>query len=157
MENSLNYLKGDATEPQGQGKKIIVHICNDIGAWGAGFVLALSRKWSEPQSEYKNWFRSGKDFELGEVQFVKVEEDIFVANMIAQRGLVPDEYGPPVRYEAIVTGLHRVAKKAMELDASLHMPRIGSGLAGGDWNMIEKIIKRTLADKGLHVTVYDLK
>ena len=34
----INYLKGDATVPLGDGPKIIVHVCNDIGEWGKGFA-----------------------------------------------------------------------------------------------------------------------
>ena len=45
----INYIKGDATNPQISGNKIIVHICNDIGGWGKGFVLAISNKWKEPE------------------------------------------------------------------------------------------------------------
>ena len=39
----INYLKGDATQPHSQGTKIIVHVCNDLGGWGKGFVLAISK------------------------------------------------------------------------------------------------------------------
>jgi hypothetical protein len=28
---SIKYLKGDATGPQGDGLKIICHVCNDVG------------------------------------------------------------------------------------------------------------------------------
>ncbi len=49
----INYVKGDATSPIGDGVKLIVHVCNDIGAWGAGFVLALSKKWITPEKQYK--------------------------------------------------------------------------------------------------------
>jgi hypothetical protein len=40
----ITYIVGDATDPQGQGKKMIVHVCNDIGAWGLGFVVPLGTK-----------------------------------------------------------------------------------------------------------------
>ncbi len=40
---TIQYLKGDATSPQAKGTKIIAHICNDIGGWGKGFVLAVSK------------------------------------------------------------------------------------------------------------------
>lgn len=43
------YIKGDATAPIGSGVKVITHICNDIGGWGKGFVLALSKKWKMPE------------------------------------------------------------------------------------------------------------
>ena len=42
---NINYVIGDATQPIGDGAKIIVHVCNDIGGWGRGFVLALTKKW----------------------------------------------------------------------------------------------------------------
>ena len=34
-------------------------------------------------------------------------------------------------------------------------PRIGAGLAGGDWQRIEAIVVRTLAEASVSVTVYD--
>jgi hypothetical protein len=49
----LKYVIGDATSPQGTGNKIIVHICNDIGGWGLGFVLALSKRWKAPEIQYR--------------------------------------------------------------------------------------------------------
>jgi hypothetical protein len=48
-----------------------------------------------------------------------------------------------------------VAEKARELNASVHMPRIGCGLAGGKWEKIEPIIQKHLCDGGIDVTVYD--
>jgi len=44
----IAYVMGDATAPKADGPKIIVHVCNDVGAWGRGFVVALSRRWPEP-------------------------------------------------------------------------------------------------------------
>jgi len=156
METRIKYVKGDATEPQGDGKKIITHICNDIGAWGQGFVMALSRKWREPEAEYREWHRSRDGFELGKVQFVEVEPDIIVANIIGQHGIIAKDSIPPIRYKALEKGLKKVAKKAGSIDAEIHMPRIGSGLAGGKWKEIEKIIYRTLTKEDIPVTVYDL-
>ena len=46
----ISYLVGDATAPKTPGPKMIVHVCNDIGAWGKGFVMALSRRLPEPES-----------------------------------------------------------------------------------------------------------
>ena len=49
---SINYTKGDATSPAERGNKIIAHVCNDLGGWGKGFVLAVSARWSEPEQHY---------------------------------------------------------------------------------------------------------
>jgi hypothetical protein len=84
---NITYLTGDATQPQADGKKIVVHICNDIGKWGKGFVLAISKRWKSPEMIYKNAFSTGKKPALGDVQFVPVEENIIVANIIGQAGV----------------------------------------------------------------------
>ena len=56
---------------------------------------------------------------------------------------------PPIRHEAIAKGLERVADFATANGASVHMPRIGCGLAGGKWEAIEPIIERTLLASGV--------
>jgi O-acetyl-ADP-ribose deacetylase (regulator of RNase III) len=148
---AIHFIKGDATRPRGEGTKIICHISNDVGAWGAGFVLALSKRWAEPEEMY----REGVNRSLGNVQVVEVEDDILVANMIAQHDIRPDANGlPPIRYNALRTCLTAVNDLAVQINATLHMPRIGAGLAGGRWEDIEKIIRETAR---VNVYIYDLK
>lgn len=160
MPATPRYVTGDATAPQGEGPKVIVHVCNDIGGWGRGFVLALSKRWPAPEERFRRWHRDGRDgdvpFELGRVQFVEVEPGLWVANLIGQHGILPVDGVPPVRYEAIRDGLAEVARFATRNGASVHMPRIGAGLAGGDWNRIETLVREELARAGVDVTVYDL-
>ncbi len=159
---SITYLKGDATDPSIQGHKIIIHCCNNCspGAWGKGFVLALSRRWKEPESEYKKWSRgliTYKPYELGQVQYVKVEKDLVVANMLGQEGLRTKNGKPPIRYDAINKCLKDVAKIALKYKASVHSPRFGAGLAGGEWSKIEELIVENLCKKDIEVYVYDLE
>ncbi|MFJ5832567.1 hypothetical protein [Streptomyces sp. NPDC093089] len=47
--NGITYVRGDATAPHGKGVKIVAHVCNDLGGWGKGFVVAVSRRWPEPE------------------------------------------------------------------------------------------------------------
>lgn len=157
MGKEINYLIGDATVPQAEGNKIIVHICNDIGAWGKGFVLALSNRWKQPEIEYRKWHKSRQNFALGEIQLVKVEENIVVANMIGQRGVKQSFLFPPIRYGAVNDCLAKVTDVAISTNASIHMPRIGCGLAGGQWAKIEQLIITNFTDKGIPVFVYDLE
>lgn len=152
----IKYTKGDATQPNDNGNKIIVHVCNDIGGWGKGFVMAISKRWPEPERQYRDWFKSKSDFELGAVQFVKVEEDLWIANVIGQHKINKDENGnAPIRYEAIREGLIKVSEFALSNSASVHMPRIGCGLAGGKWELVEPILIETLSHKNIEITVYD--
>lgn len=168
----INYITGDATQPQGEGNKIIIHCCNDIGGWGSGFVLALSARWADPELSYRHWFQFKRQlvwldvkdqdvfkqlvlFELGEASIYQVEEDIYVSNIIGQRGIIGPDNPVPVDYNAIRKGVCQVRRYANLIQASIHMPRMGCGLAGGEWSEIEKIIEEEL--KEINVTVYDLE
>lgn len=153
----IRYTTGDATKPTVAGNKIIVHICNDIGGWGRGFVLALSKRWKEPEKQYRAWFASQENFALGEVQFVQVEPDMWVANMIGQHNIIHSEQGnPPIRYAAVKSALEKVGNFAAQHRASVHMPRIGCGLAGGTWENIEPLVVDAISQRDIPVTVYDL-
>ncbi|BBM00172.1 macro domain-containing protein [Microbulbifer sp. GL-2] len=156
---SIHYVKGDATAPRTEGHAIITHICNDLGKWGRGFVLAISKRWKEPERQYKAWFTGNLRPQLGDVQFVTVTEALTVANIIGQHGVRSprNKTAPaPVRYDSIREGLSLVADYAQEKSASIHMPRIGCGLAGGQWEEIEPIITGSVVSKGVEVFVYDL-
>ena len=96
----IQYIAGDATAPIGDGNKIIAHVCNDIGAWGAGFVLAISKRWPQPKAEYLKE-KSLRSLTLGTVSAIQVEPRIWVANMIAQRGIRTQDGEPPIRYAAL--------------------------------------------------------
>jgi O-acetyl-ADP-ribose deacetylase (regulator of RNase III) len=122
--------------------------------------MAISKRWAEPEEVYRKWYgeRANNDFELGAVQFVQVNPYVWVANMVGQCGIKTGSKGPPIRYEAVEKCLSKVYQKAIELNASVHMPRIGCGLAGGKWSKIEPIIKKTLCEnKVSSVFVYDFE
>lgn len=176
----INYLKGDATNPIDERTKVIIHICDDVGSWGKGFVMAISKQWKLPEVEYRNWFKNKelentkivkferlesrdkysneKEFKLGNVQFVKATEDIWIANMIAQRDIKANKEGlPPIRYSCVSECLERVRQFAKKHNASIHMPRIGCGLAGGQWTEIEEIVNDNLIAHEIETFVYDFE
>ncbi len=154
----ISYIVGDATKPQTAGSKIIAHVCNDVGGWGKGFVLALSKISREPERAYRQWYseREINDFALGKVQFVPFAPETLVANMVGQHKTRTENGVPPIRYQAIGDALATVCQKALEMQASVHMPRIGCRLAGGEWSKVEPLIEKQLSDKNVLVFVYDL-
>jgi len=160
----ITYLVGDATDPlPGEpGMKVIVHICNDIGAWGRGFVLSLSKRWQKPEAVYRRWYQEQASLDgmyvplqLGEIQFVRVEPEIAVVNMIAQQGILVKDGVQPIRYDALTNCFKNLTSSNAIRGASIHMPRIGCGLAGGKWSEIEPIIERELST--FNVYVYDFE
>ena len=156
---TICYLVGDATTPRGEGSKVIAHLCNDRGGWGRGFVQALSARWPKPEKAYRDWYqgRSDNNFRLGATQMVQVTPETWVANMVGQHGITTRRTTrPPIRYDALRQSLRVLADWAVELRASVHMPRIGCGLAGSEWELIEPIIVTELVDRGVPVFVYDV-
>lgn len=162
----IQYVIGDATDPIGDGHKIIAHVVNDQGGWGAGFVMALSRMSRLPEIDYRAWSAGDyalndyppPKFGLGEIQMVPIREGLEVVNMIAQHKFVSPQNPVALRYNALEDCLEQLSENAtMTGNVSIHMPRIGCGLAGGDWNVVEDIINHTLTRHGIEVYVYDLE
>lgn len=153
----LDLVFGDALEPRGPENKLLVHIVNDkTPNWGGGgFASRLRGRWPQVQDDFQNWTSNQRSaLRLGNVRFCGVREDLTVASIVAQHGYGPSEK-PRIRYTALREGLQSVAKAASVRNATIHMPRIGTGQAGGTWEIISDIIQEALVDEGHRVTVYD--
>lgn len=150
----IAYRWGDATEVEGR-PTIIAHIVDTTGAWGKGFTGSLSRKWSAPEDRYRWWHKTKQGFELGEVQLVRAAENIWVANLLAQKGRRRKSPSSPplVKYDVLDACLETLRKMALEHKAEVQMPRIGTGLAGGTWADIEPMVSAVAED--VRVTVFD--
>lgn len=146
MEETERYIeiKGDATAPLAKARKpwFILHVVNDEGGWGRGFVLALSARWPKVERDYRAW-AAGKlhaPFTLGEILVSTATSDVHVVHLLAQRGYKTPTNPVPLRYDTLQRCLLKAAAVARERGGSVHMPRIGAGLAGGDWLMIKAMI-----------------
>jgi hypothetical protein len=88
---------------------------------------------------------------------VAVEPDLWVANIIGQHRTIQAGEATPIRYDALEGGFKVVRDFCLENQATVHMPRLGAGLARGDWRRIEEIVKRIFIIEGeIDATVYDL-
>ena len=159
---AIEYVVGDVTEPvETPGyKPAIAHVCNDIGVWGAGFTAALDRKWPEVGRRYRRWNRSlldeGDFLKLKDIHLVALPDGPLIFNMVAQRGVRGPDNRVPLDLEALDYCLGEVFKElASRGDRALHMPRIGCGLAGGNWEDVVKLVCKYRTS--FPVFVYDLK
>jgi hypothetical protein len=140
----IHYLIGDVLKPI-KTPAIIPHICNNCGNWGSGFVVALSKIYPEPEHLYRGWADScNMKLPLGHTQTVRVANDTWVVNMIAQHDVRTIDGIPPLRKEALKDCLGYVNTLAIEKGATIHAPRIGAVRSGGRWEDIEKIILSSL-------------
>ncbi|HAO6439123.1 TPA: Appr-1-p processing protein [Listeria monocytogenes] len=129
----------------------------DVGFYGKQYKIFVIKdlNWEEPEKAYRKWYKDKNDFKLGEVQLIPVTDYISICNMIGQKGTKTGSKGAPIRYEAVESCLEKLSEIANEQQASIHMPRIGCGLAGGKWEIIEPIIRKTLIANDIEVYIYD--
>lgn len=139
----LNHKLGSAVYEGGRGPKMIAHICNNAGVWGAGFVVPLGEKYPEAKRSYQ----SLRMFPLGYVDLVKVADDVWVANIIGQT-MTPSSPGAslfqitPVLFA--LDGLWRVC--AARGIPEVVMPRIGCGIGGATWESVHEMLICSLMD-----------
>jgi Zn-dependent peptidase ImmA (M78 family)/O-acetyl-ADP-ribose deacetylase (regulator of RNase III) len=155
---SITYLKGSALEPRGDAAKIIAHIVSDATPnWGGrSFAVAVKQKWPDAQREFRTWAESNRrHLALGQVHLVRVSDEVTVANMVCQKGYGPSAQ-PRIRYAALEECLKKLAEAAKQVKASVHMPRIGTGQAGGAWFIVEELVRSALPNAGVSAFVYDL-
>lgn len=134
---------------------IIPHICNNVKKWGAGFVIPLANHFPEARSA----FYDVDDPQLGNTVFVQADKvPVVVANMFAQDGVGPTLGVPPIRYDALQKCMDAVRDMAQHSlrECVIACPMFGAGLAGGDWEIISKMIFQTWSEAKIETQVYFL-
>ena len=157
---SIIYKKGNLL---GGPEKIIAHGCNALGIMGAGVAKQIKQTYPKAFEVYHQ--KHGKDgLTLGEVvPWVSAER--IVLNMITQQafgntpGVVYVDYEQGIR--KCMRALENAARRHQQAEAGpfyensvVAMPKIGAGLAGGDWGVIASIIEAEV--NALSVVVYEM-
>ncbi|OYY88628.1 MAG: hypothetical protein B7Y45_14325 [Sphingomonas sp. 28-66-16] len=156
-KSPIRYVHGNILDPLGVEPKVICQIVNDRAIrWGGGVARKFARKYPQAELEYTQKFiHLVPNQRLGRALITKLDEGVSLASIVAQDGFGPSLF-PRVRYSALQIGLREVAEYAKRLGAEVHMPKIGTGSARGDWGVVEEIIEDELVRAGLAVTVYDI-
>lgn len=152
----IRVLHGDVMVPRNGGKKIICQLVNDKAIkWGGGVARKIAKRFPNAEDAFsKQVIEIPQRARLGRVIFSKASEDLTIASLIGQEGFGPSLF-PRIRYAALQAGLEQVADYAASIGANIHMPKIGTGSAGGDWSTIEEILDDVMVRAGLFVTVYE--
>jgi O-acetyl-ADP-ribose deacetylase (regulator of RNase III) len=124
--------------------------------WGGGIARRSAQKFPQAELEFAAWLsRQPPGERLGKVHFSSAIDGVVIASLVAQEGFGKSNL-PRIRYGALEACLMLVATYAQKHGFSVHMPRIGTGAAGGTWEAVEEIIHQYLVAFGLLVTVYDI-
>jgi O-acetyl-ADP-ribose deacetylase (regulator of RNase III) len=156
-QDALKFVHGDVLDPRGTNTKIICQLVNDQARyWGGGVAKSAARKFPEAQREFAKWFMGiPRSKRLGTVHFAKAGDSLVLASLVGQHGFGPSLI-PRIRYAALEHCFGKIADFAAKNVASVHMPRLGAGDSGGQWDTVEEIVRGTLITDNVPVTVYDL-
>lgn len=147
---SFNTVVGDLIELAKQGKfDVIGHGCNCFCAMSRGFAPQMAAAFGCHQFPLEDKRTSGDINKLGQIDWRLLnlktgttEFDLAVVNIYSQYS--PNAQIKPLDYEALTLGLRKMNQ--LFNGKKIGLPRIGSGLAGGDPHIILEIIKKELKD-----------
>lgn len=142
-------------------KGVIVHSVNCVGGVG-GLAGAIARKWPKNAEEYRAHVKRQKlpIMLLGSVFEVNVAHNVIVVNLFGQNNVGTHER--QTEYSALIAGFKSIAQTRFEgndietftacgvgtekfpIDLTdIYIPyKIGCGLGGADWNIVEEILHK---------------
>jgi len=148
----IEYVNGDIFKGKDD---VIVHGCNCFCNMGAGIALQVAKYY--PEAKNIDNVEYGKKSKLGTYTFWEgtnifyPEQKIIIVNAYTQ--YYPNVKLKPFDYDAFGKVLPQI--KENFVGKSIAFPKIGAGLAGGDWNIIEKMINDVFDDTNVKVYLYD--
>ena len=159
----MKYVEGDLVKMACAGDfDVIVHGCNCFNTMGAGIAKTIKQTFPEAW-KIDQMTKKGDLKKLGDISVACVNSPRYgkknpntdfafrIVNAYTQYDY---RHGKPIDYTAVRSCM-KLIKKKFKSDDVIGMPMIGAGLAGGDWEIIEKIIKEEL--DGYTVVVVVLK
>jgi O-acetyl-ADP-ribose deacetylase (regulator of RNase III) len=147
----MKVIKGDLLTAKG----IIAHGVNCVGGFGSGIAGQIAKQYPMVREFYLDKHNNG-GWQLGDIQIVTVSPDKIIVNCATQNEFLPRDQ-VHVDYPAIKLCLIQLNVLSRVLDLPINLPRIGCGLAGGNWQTVKDIIE-TFDHENAHlpVTVYEL-
>lgn len=145
----INYVVGDLIELAKNGEfNVIVQGCNCFCKMNSGVAKAIRENFIEAYI-VDQMTVPGDPKKLGTYTCAS-RPNLTIVNAYTQF-----DYGYDGKlrfsYEAFYKVMNRIAKDFNGF--KIGMPKIGSGLAGGDWKLIEKIIRSTMIDQNVTIVV----
>lgn len=120
---------------------ILAHVVNDLGVMSAGIAYDIAKEWPIVEQHYKDAVSARTKEDLhGKIQFVPVTKKLIVGNMFAQHGIHTGTVTRLLNYDWLEECLKKLFEFAVENKWHIRIPRIGAGLAGGNWDKIWHMI-----------------
>lgn len=170
----VNYdeIEGDLIQLAKEGKfDVITHGCNCLSNMRAGIAPQMAKAFGVDKFRMESWgptisklgcidyetFVIGKNaiWSIEDADNKLNEPELIVVNSYTQFRYGKnhtDGVSKPLDYEALTLCMRKINQEFS--GKHIGLPKIGAGLAGGDWNRIKKIIQTELKDMQVSVVIY---
>lgn len=152
--HGFSEVTGDVLQPIGGGPRIIAHVVSAAPArWGRGVGRQVASRWPAAETNVLRQIQAGAAG-LGSGVLTPVGTATWVESMVAQTRLSRGAKTGILSYSALQCCLEKLAEDARRLQASVHMPMIGTGDASGQWPVIREMVRTTLEEAAISTVVY---
>jgi O-acetyl-ADP-ribose deacetylase (regulator of RNase III) len=154
--NNYTEIHGDLIQLAQSGHfDVIAHGCNCFCVMGRGVAPQMAKAFGCDSYKMEDKKTIGDINKLGQIDYDWVSlsngRGVYVVNIYSQ--YTPNAHTKPLDYEALTLGLRKM--NHIFKGKHIGLPQIGSGLAGGDWTRIKKIIQTELKNMKVTVVIYN--
>lgn len=154
-------IKGDLIQLAIQGNfDVVTHGCNCMCNMGAGIAPQMDKAFNCSKFDLEHTLYKGDIHKLGDIDYkhisIGIKKTIVVINSYTQYNYGrnhKDGTTNPLDYEALTLCMRKI--NHLFKGKHIGLPKIGAGLAGGDWNKIKQIIQTELKDCDITVVIYN--
>jgi len=157
MTGTLTYKKGCLIEAAKAGEvDVIAHQANCFNTMKSG-IAPLIVAYCPEAGEADQQTHKGDIAKLGTTSFGFTDDYMMVWNLYGQYTYGREAGVVYTNYNALEQALSYMARWLHGASGKnyIGLPKLGCGLAGGDWVIVEGLIKKTLVAYGHHVIIYE--
>lgn len=158
----ITYVQGDLLKSD---VDLLVHQVNTLGIMGGGIAFQIKKVYPKTYNYYRQYcehFKFNRDELMGNVYFSSEtnnyypNREVLICNVFGQKDIGRNSI--QTDYRALSDGLETIKNYASNSGyPTIGMPyMIGCGLGGGDWNIVQRIIKETFNDYNGEIKIYVL-
>lgn len=155
----IEYIKGDLLKSDCD---VIIHGCNCFCTMGSGIAKSIKDMYPEAYASDCSTIRGDKT-KLGTFTYVKIINKIqgkylYIVNAYTQYIYGRKEGEVYADYDAIrkvMIQINDFFADTHDIQFKIGMPKIGAGLARGDWNIISGIINEVFGSRKVYVYEWD--
>lgn len=169
---SYKEIKGDLINlARGGMFDVIVHGCNCFCTQKSGIAASMAKTFGTDKFPMEKLSSASDIRKLGNIDYKSFKVSQMSIHDADHTGIETQELKyhltvvnaytqyyysrtkKPLDYEALTLCMRKINK--IFKGENIGLPQIGSGLAGGDWNRIKKIIQKELIDCNVTVVIYN--